>query len=809
MNCKKIKVLVFSLIATVSLSGCSFIKYSEEIIQEDQTALNEVKQEYIDKLNEQYSSENYYATESLIFEEEFVETINKINECTSEADVIAIYEAACDSLDDIKTKQDYEDEAAEALRKYKEDCVSKILNYVEINDYREAEQNIILSKIDIYCALVNSALTTDDADEYVREYKTEVYSLLTDKEYYAQELALLKEETIDELHHLVNLSLYRENESELILSLLQEVTDYINKSVTKEDVNDLAKSYELQILEVKTDDELTAIELEESANSYVELLNKRLVDSGLPNSYFADAKLLIEEAEATLKEQTSFEAIKNVYISYLKLLFKDAAKDGEPTGIVAYRNASIEEIELSFDKDLYEDDVYAIGEEHIKDGVKELYELTSVDDIDLKTVEIIAYLDNLPKKDTRSAVEKFREDLKNLYGDNILKEPECGLETANDLYELGEIVDYYAFYQMSETEFLCDTIVVDLNFEFPSDPEEFFYYFPKLFHGCVEYDYRLSKQKIIITLKACEFGDKNQCHVTRDSTAYVEYKDAHTAKRTNDYDDFKYKDNENLLTGIWNSQQLWYALEEGYNVECVKGSMADLALEQAKKILRETVNDEMSIEEKVFNISTWLGTHLLRVTKWYHDFPSNDIVRRADSALFGLPCVCQGSDKAFVIMAAMEGISAAVMTNNNTNHSDCYFLASNGKHYINPIYFVFAGNLSDDVSYSFMAISTANIKMYPIVNKHKDMHLIESDGISELYDNLLFHGKNILVKSKDDIDAIIKELENNPGERTSILIPSIYSDLVDYLNSFDYVSKKETRKLTSAPTNMREFAVSI
>lgn len=809
MNKKFIKATILGIASLISVTGCSFVHYEtiEPSIVEP-TEITKLKQEKINALNESYSSDMYYAVEMMTFEQLITEYINRINEATTEVEINTLYEEACGELNQVKTIEQYVVEEAEKLEEYRRASVNKILTYVNVEDYREAEQQIIDEKIVKYIELVNSAETYEKIDEYVRQYKTEIYELYTDQEYYNQELSSLKEELINDIYNLVNIYLYREAESEKIRSIIENTEAKINACTAKEDALEIYSEAESSILSLKTDEQLTILELEEFANEYVSLLKERLITSGLSNPYYEDASTLLIEAETVLLQQTSKDEVIDKYIFYLKKIFKDAVDSLEETGINGYKNACIEQIQLTINVDDYEYGNQEIVIEEIQKAVNALNTCSIVSDFEEVMNDMYAVINIIPKKSTISYVEQFRNDLHDLYGDNILKEPECGLEVANDMFELADIVDYYAFYQMSDDRFLCNTIVVDLNFEFPSNPLRFFNYYPYLFSNCVDYRFSLSKNQLVITLSAAPFADFNQCHKEKHLTPYVTYKDAHTNKRSADFEDFPYTHNENLVTGIWNDQQLYYALFKGYNVEVVEGSLAEEVLNLAKDILREHVNDEMSIEEKIFNIMSWFGASLYRGWKFYKTLPTNDIGRRAEACLRGYPGVCRAANKAYVILTRMEGIVSQMTCQNSGDHTDSLVVASDGKHYATSPYYCFGGFSTDQIAYSYDLIATNSQKFYKSTLAYKQDPIIPSEGLYvDLYDKLLYHDVNIFVRNVDELNTLIAEFNKHEGEICNVLIETSNTDLIEYFEGLTDITKKALKSIASNNSDLAEYYI--
>ena len=167
--------------------------------------------------------------------------------------------------------------------------------------------------------------------------------------------------------------------------------------------------------------------------------------------------------------------------------------------------------------------------------------------------------------------------------------------------------------------------------------------------------------------------------------------------RPDDFDDFKYYE---LAAGkeitVWNSQQLWYALEHGYLPVPVKDSAAEKVLERAKQILRQIIKEGMTVEEKVFAIYSWYGDHVT-YDYGYEDylypddrenFPDRLVATlnsfHAEGALFDNLAVCCSFAKSCLILLRLEGIEAyrVILHSYSDNAIDNHGAGGYGSHAI-------------------------------------------------------------------------------------------------------------------------------
>lgn len=124
--------------------------------------------------------------------------------------------------------------------------------------------------------------------------------------------------------------------------------------------------------------------------------------------------------------------------------------------------------------------------------------------------------------------------------------------------------------------------------------------------------------------------------------------------RDDSFDDFNYLKNENKVI-VWNSQQLWYALEKDYVPIPVENSPAELVLTAAKDILRKIIKNDMSDEEKIFRIFEWMSNNVQYDHQAYNynnssimDFDENYSrlkLMHVEGGIFDSLCVCAGYAK--------------------------------------------------------------------------------------------------------------------------------------------------------------------
>lgn len=127
---------------------------------------------------------------------------------------------------------------------------------------------------------------------------------------------------------------------------------------------------------------------------------------------------------------------------------------------------------------------------------------------------------------------------------------------------------------------------------------------------------------------------------------------------------------------VSDTEQLFFALENGYRPVCAAGSMAETVYDAMLAILKEIVNDEMTDVEKVTAIGEYLVKEIQYdnyvYTLFLNGYDTNNYrCFRLEGAILDKVAVCDGISKAFACLCRIEGIEAVQVdgTHNGTNHA--------------------------------------------------------------------------------------------------------------------------------------------
>lgn len=655
---KHIMLSLFLLVFLFLLTSCSFVTYHRYTDDKETKTLEEKRKEAIEHI-ESLSDPDYYTEENRkLFEMLLQDAINELNECTT-----------LDSLEEVLLRH------AAAIREIptslflvRQEFLTSLASYVSLDDYRKAEQETLKQLLTYYQNEIQAAEDADTMQTLFRHFQADVYALKTDAMYLAEEFEERKEALAAELLGLHNPVLYREKEQKEIDALIASFAEEAEALSDAATLDALYHSIVARLDALRTDASYYAEEKEGLIADLLETVFQTANEYGVPPGN-------LEALEDSLTALATKEEVNKKASEYLFGLIEnssDALADLKKLASTIVKNTLIpsnywEEDRLALDIEV-SSAVYAIGRCETKDEIK-----AAIENVTQKLVTI-------PTSDARwqESEKNLAADLAYHFGDLTLTAP-ISLTEAASYEELAAIIDYYAFYQIDYTSFVRDRFRVKLNYPHKTAQWEIneVYWYCELIRSAVgitgyfETDGDTLVIELIPYAIATESNAKEPVTVDR-YTSLVEFDSDKTGytKRADDFDDFAYLNYSKTVTGIWNTQQLWYALEHEYVPIPVTGSPADRALERAKEILREVVCDGMSIEEKAFAIYSWFAQNITYddgYTKYLYPedrehFPDSLAATlnsfHAEGALFDNLAVCCSFAKSYLILLRIEGIEA-------------------------------------------------------------------------------------------------------------------------------------------------------
>ncbi len=640
-------------------------------------ALIKAKSEYIEKLNALSSAENYREAERKTFNFYIEKGTEAINGCTDISLPEKIYLSYKEVIENIKTAAQYEAEEAIAFEEFRTAKIAEIKNYAVMTEYREAERTEIGKLISDYEAKIKAAEVQTEIDGFVREFKIKVYSVKTDKELYQEELEVLIADSIKEVHDYVNITNYRANEAQIVTAIMTSFDNQVKLLKEKEEVTETVVLYKNMLGAVKTDavlyEEERLVLVEECYNELLSTVDFDSMDEA-GTEFYLDYCNSVRTDMLALKTK---EEVNQRFSDEKKEVYIKGAQANDPNSLKQYKDILITDLKNNNDVSLYREEqsnqIVSLRNKGTADIENALnYELTVA-----AFEQIIAQLNALPTNDELWKKEDldFTLRLNELYGENVLAKP-VSLTEANSCEELADIIDYYAFYQIDGVSFVRGKFRVRLNYAHKDAEYEIndVYWRCELIRsGAGVYGVFEDNDYLVLNLipyDLATISNRNADFKIERYKSLIKYNSGNAVytPRAADFEAFPYLKYSRTLNGIWNTQQLWYALEHEYVPLCVKDSPADKTLNRAKQILREIIEEGMPDEEKIFNIYSWFGDNVKYDNKYLGDFYQSVLKNypeaatskafHVEGALTDGLAVCEGYAKAYLLLLRMEGIES-------------------------------------------------------------------------------------------------------------------------------------------------------
>lgn len=767
-------VAFFVIILSLSsvLIGCGFVDYvSVDDAIGEQTEIVELREFYIDKLRSESSAENYRDEERREYDYAVIDAVNELNECETADGLLAVYEKHSAVIAAIKTD----------FILYSEETIAKIEICVDVALYRSEQAEIIENLLADSIARVRNCESKSDMDNVYREYVTSVYDIPTSIMLYKEELAALVVELSDNLSARYKPTDYREEQRLQIQALLGGFYADAERVETKEALFEIYARVKDALDGFKTDSALKEEErqalLIDLRIEMIETIKAEISDDRW-EEYFDRADAVCAE----MCDRQSELGIKTVCYTFLREFSVRAVAE-----LLKCYNGAVE---------------YGEREQSEVNGIKAEYLALFTDSTELSQANAIfaraaAEIDNVKTyaELCREEVADFRTALKELYGDEILQEPRSLLQ-ASDYDELADIIDYYAFYQTSGNSFVCGSFAVKMNFDFADEAEVVnnVYWKCKLLrsgagiHARKQFDNYVVFDLVPYDIASTSNGDRTDRIDRHVSLTGFDSEISNPTKRSDDFDEFAYYDYGRRLK-VWNSQQLWYALENEYVPVCAIGSPAERNLNRAKEILREIICDGMSDYEKMFAIYKWFGANVQYDDLYWSDFYQSVLEKypeaadskafHIDGGLFDGLAVCEGYAKTYLLLLRIEGIESYRVTMGSNLDG-----IINADTYGERFYGIGYG------THAFVAIKMRDGKLYysdpeqSFVNGAQQLQMLQQfivppslfigysgvasllpdiecgSGISDIYKSLMFDGVSLYVTNKEELSAVLDKFDS-------------------------------------------------
>lgn len=772
-----IKLITAALLIALccALSACGFVSYSE--YREDSGAqIGALIDEYIERIDS-LSKEQFYEGE---YRREFVLTLidakNELRECKTAAELEEVFSRHSEIIlaipTDILMTLEYVSEQIRLL--------------AAENAYRAEQQEQVDWLVWYYGSLLEGVTTVPECEALLRDFKTALGNIKTDAQLKIDELEEMKAQYSLQFGSDIDYSLYRTTERETLEAIEKSFRAEIKNTKSIEETDATRAIFNERVKAVKTEAQLLAEEREIWRARWQVALDSfsKIISIDISS----EIKDCLEKIDEVMSEDEADRICCSLILSYADTL-------GEAS-LELMKNLTSIYVGAYVGAESYREDEQKQIEKIIDSSEKELSSVKTVESLKALINKTEAELDKISTNDALWEKEnaEFALHMQNKYLELALDAP-SELAVANSTEELARIIDYYAFYQLDGKSFERATFRVELNYahRYAEWIIRDVYWCCELLRSAVGITgyFEQDSSQLVITLIPYDIASKSHTDKPLDIVRYdslIEYSsDSTLLGRAEDFDSFPYYD---LYKGreitVWNSQQLWYALEHEYIPIPVKDSPADLLLKRAKEILRDIIKDGMTIEEKVFAIYSWYADNITYDHK-YKDYVDTDDMENfpdervavlnslhAEGVLLDNLAVCCSYAKAGLILMRLEGIEAYRVIlhdyeENGMTHPDniafgshaiLALRASDGKFYYCDLEQCGAGEGLMYQKYHQLLVTAKEQAPYgncvDRIWKHK-LDWGEALPRELFWNNIKYNGKCILVSSAEEAKAIIDE----------------------------------------------------
>lgn len=768
----KIKILLLTLITAFSVCffSCGLVEYKEYIAPPSEELISAVE-DYSAKLDEFISPDEYYTDDYHELKVLIQDAKNELNECVSVEKVDEIYDKHLELLTKVPTAKDR--------------TKDKLNSYIVFSNYRKEEQAGLKTLLNDYLLELENESTVTEVEVLFSVFKTQVGAFKTDAEYYGEELSALKNQLKQELL-VIDYSLYRTAERVMI----EEICLEYDATMSTISVKEVAIGYHAECMEkislLKTDQELSTLGAAETVEKWREKF------AAYTNEFNSTDRSKIDQTLENTGGLTVREIEKKCSLLLIELSIEvgDSALEYLKYGVVVYTENC------------------ATLTDYRSEQQSAVLDLQSSIDQNLKsadtTQKVVAVLDGfntsfaaIPTNDQlwEKEDDEFFTRLSTLYGTAVLDAPKS-LTEANDYTELAQIIDYYAFYQLDFTTFLRNTFRVKLNFSIKDAQYEIneVYWYAELLRSAVGITgyFEENSTNLVITLVPYALATESNTSSPREVSRHknlvsVNDGNATLTDRAADFNDFPYLNKyTKTLNGVWNSQQVWYALEHEYIPVPVKGSAAEKVLERAKEILRDIIKDGMTDEQKVLAIFNWFAKNVTydgAYTKYLHPenrtfFPDELAATlnsfNAEGALFENFAVCCSYAKSYLILLRLEGIESYRITLRKFTENamvDPYNKSGYGSHAIVAIKMSDGKFYYSDVEESYINSTIGKIHQFAVT---QSLDYAYSSGYTRLFpeleygttlpnivtEKLSYQGTSVYIKTQTQLEKILTDFNS-------------------------------------------------
>ncbi len=782
---KKILISAVALLLSLSLGSCGFVEYIEYAVSEESDdTISEERQKYLEQLGALSSQDFYGEAEKRLYILAMLDAQNELYECKTEEELAEVFAKHEKIILEIPIDPEV---ALLAL-------IEQTTKALSDGAYRDKEEEQVEELVEYYLAKLKETGDYLEVQKLLNQFKTELSAIKTDETYLSEELVILKKE-LSSFGDALDYSQYRTAEREQLENTVKSFQAALSEAKTAKEVTTLFAQHTQTMTSISTAEQ----KLAEERNHWHSTWDDRL--TAFAAKYSIEAEREIATLCEKIGQQTTSEAATRLATEWMLSYAEDITISelktiaGEHLAALVvkeeYRAAEQREIQV-----LLAEAMASVERKTDVAGVLDVISDTKAELADISTNDALWAAEDL----------NFLSEMQAKYGAMALQAPE-NLLVAKNVKELAAIIDYYAFYQLDGKSFERSTFRVRLDFahKYADYVIKDVYWYCELIRAAVGLTghFEEDSSQLVITLIPYDLSSVSNTDKPVEVNRYdtqIEYdSNSNLTDRAEDFDNFKYYE---LAAGkevtVWNTQQLWYALEHGYLPRPVKGSMAETVLERAKEILREIIKEGMTTEEKLFAMYSWYADNITYDYGYDNFLYVEDRVNFPDSMAATLRsyfaegaflenlAVCCGYAKSFLIMLRIEGIEAyRVMLHQYSenridnlgrqgygSHAIIAIRASDGKFYYCDMVESAAGPKLIYQKYHQLLVTAK--EQYPYdhsidrIWNHLDYG--ESLPMDEIWNNLTYRGKSVFVQNESDVRTLVETYIANATENSQINI---------------------------------------
>lgn len=218
--------------------------------------------------------EEYRQQEADQLEQIKQEYLEKIEAAASREEVAEIVKEAKAAMDAVKTAQQAQ---AEELQNAKTDAKEELTGYKALEDYRAAEQSRLKEILAQASEAIDNAKTQEEVAQLKENYKGQLDEIKTDEELTAQEEAKAleekKQQVSEQLTTYKDSEAYRPEQQDQLKTILESALKAVSEAKTQEEVEQAKREAQASLDAVQTDEELTAQELAQAKSQAAQELD--------------------------------------------------------------------------------------------------------------------------------------------------------------------------------------------------------------------------------------------------------------------------------------------------------------------------------------------------------------------------------------------------------------------------------------------------------------------------------------------------------------------------------------------------------